>query len=270
MRKDCWKMRNILKIALILVLVVYCEVLAATVNVSDIYQCHDQLTCFQLQLLHNLSDIAAAEDVSLTEDLILERVPGAVPPQPPELSVGEVERRLSAGADKELGYLGFALARKALHLLDTHNIKWRMMPGVEVRLFRNEDNGVDVGLETYDVDPDGRTFGFGARKRLMMALLPMMYKMGVMTTMLGGLIILTLKGLAIGVILLVLAMSNLVAKLKYGHGGGYQGGWGHYPGPPIHVHVHSDGHGHKQAYSGWHSGASGPGPSIPLEYHHDR
>jgi hypothetical protein len=76
-----------------------------------------------------------------------------------------------------------------------------------------------------------------------MLLLPLVYKMGVMTTLLGGLVVLTLKGLTIGVILLILAVGNLFGKYKhYGHP---------HPGPmDIHVHVHNDAHG--QAYSGWH------------------
>jgi hypothetical protein len=76
-----------------------------------------------------------------------------------------------------------------------------------------------------------------------MLLLPLVYKMGVMTTLLGGLVVLTLKGLTIGVILLILAVGNLFSKYKH---------HGHPHGGPmdIHVHIHNDPHG--QAYSGWH------------------
>jgi hypothetical protein len=76
-----------------------------------------------------------------------------------------------------------------------------------------------------------------------MLLLPLVYKMGVIMTLLGGLVVLTLKGLTIGVILLILAVGNLSSKHKY-HGHPYGG--------PIdvHVHIHNDQHG--QAYSGWH------------------
>ena len=86
-----------------------------------------------------------------------------------------------------------------------------------------------------------RTFG-GPRKRLMI-LLPLAYKMGVMTTMLGALLVLTLKGLTIGIILLILAVGNVFSKHKF-HG------FPHHPPTDIHVHVHHDVHG--QAYSGWH------------------
>jgi hypothetical protein len=76
-----------------------------------------------------------------------------------------------------------------------------------------------------------------------MLLLPIMYKMGVMTTLLGGLVVLTLKGLTIGVILLILAVGNLFSKHKY-HEYPY-----HHAPTDIHVHIHSIPHGH--ASSGW-------------------
>jgi hypothetical protein len=85
-----------------------------------------------------------------------------------------------------------------------------------------------------------RTFG-GPRKRLMV-LLPLVYKMGVMTTMLGALLVLSLKGLTIGVILLILAVGNLLSKHKY-HA------FPHHAPTDIHVHIHNDAHG--QAFSGW-------------------
>ena len=82
-----------------------------------------------------------------------------------------------------------------------------------------------------------RTF-VGPRKRLMV-LLPLAYKLGVMTTMLGGLLVLMLKGLTISVILLILAVGNLLSKHKY-HG------FPHHGPKDIHVHIHTDAHG--QAY----------------------
>lgn len=99
---------------------------------------------------------------------------------------------------------------------------------------------------------------FGARRRIMMALLPVMYKMGVMTTMLGVLVVLALKGITIGIILLFLSLGSFLSKFK-AHGVPWQ------PQKPldIHVHVHTDSH--KQAYSGWHYG------STPFDYteHHE-
>jgi len=106
-------------------------------------------------------------------------------------------------------------------------------------------------------------------------MLPVMYKLGVITTLLTGLVVLTLKGVTIGVILLVIALTGLVAKLSKYHNpymspmptavsdwSGYQ----HDPydrssqlQPPsptsqdkdIHVHVHT---------------APGPVPSAVVSY----
>lgn len=62
-----------------------------------------------------------------------------------------------------------------------------------------------------------RSFRFGHRfvghrKRLQFALLPIMYKMGVMTTLLTGLTVLALKGLTIGLILLFFALGKLLEE----------------------------------------------------------
>lgn len=52
----------------------------------------------------------------------------------------------------------------------------------------------------------------------MFFMLPVMYKLGVITTLLTGLVVLTLKGVTIGVILLIIALTGLVAKLsKFQH-----------------------------------------------------
>ncbi|KAK6634685.1 hypothetical protein RUM43_012087 [Polyplax serrata] len=82
-----------------------------------------------------------------------------------------------------------------------------------------------------------RSFRFGHRfvghrKRLQFALLPIMYKMGVMTTLLTGLTVLALKGLTIGLILLFFALGNHFLK--------YSKQWKPSSSQqPIHVHVHS-------------------------------
>lgn len=93
-------------------------------------------------------------------------------------------------------------------------------------------------------------------------MLPMMYKMGVITTLLIGLVVLTLKGVTIGVILLIIALTGLVAKLSKSHNPYVSpmpafSAWSGYhhdpydrssqlqsPPPPsqdknIHVHVHT-------------------------------
>ncbi|XP_043488729.1 uncharacterized protein LOC122515432 [Polistes fuscatus] len=99
----------------------------------------------------------------------------------------------------------------------------------------------------------GRTFGI---KRLQFMLMPMMYKMGVMMTLLTVLTVISLKGLLIGIILLVLKLSSFFAK--------FYAGWNQQHVPhswspqPIHVHVHNDlPYAHGQAYHAWQT-ASGP------------
>jgi len=51
----------------------------------------------------------------------------------------------------------------------------------------------------------------------MFFMLPVMYKLGVITTLLTGLVVLALKGVTIGVILLVIALTGIVAKLSKSH-----------------------------------------------------
>lgn len=71
---------------------------------------------------------------------------------------------------------------------------------------------------------------FGHRRRMHFAMLSIMYKMGVMTTLLVALAVLALKSLTIGVILLIFAFGGIFSKFHKFHGNQQQ---------PIHVHVHS-------------------------------
>ncbi|XP_011643644.1 uncharacterized protein LOC105431260 [Pogonomyrmex barbatus] len=106
---------------------------------------------------------------------------------------------------------------------------------------------------------ESRTFG---NKRVQFMLMPMMYKMGVMMTMLMVITAISAKGLLIGVILLVLKLSTFLAKLH--------SGW-HAPQPwsspqPVHVHVHGTfPHVHPQMYQSWEP-ASGPAYEDPYYY----
>ncbi|XP_033336105.1 uncharacterized protein LOC117226153 [Megalopta genalis] len=106
------------------------------------------------------------------------------------------------------------------------------------------DGGTDQGSK------GARTFGV---KRIQFMLMPMVYKMGVMMTMLTVLTVISLKGLLIGVTLLVLKLSTIIAK--------FTSGWHENTSQqPIHVHVHNSlPIAHNQAYSGWmpHSGPDG-------------
>ncbi|XP_076292658.1 uncharacterized protein LOC143214945 [Lasioglossum baleicum] len=104
------------------------------------------------------------------------------------------------------------------------------------------DPGEDQGSSI-----QARTFGV---KRIQFMLMPMVYKMGVMMTMLTVLTVISLKGLLIGVALLVLKLSTIIAK--------FTSGWQQNPSQqPIHVHVHnSPPFGQSHVYNGWmpHSG----------------
>ncbi|KAG6794404.1 hypothetical protein HZU73_09968 [Apis mellifera caucasica] len=98
---------------------------------------------------------------------------------------------------------------------------------------------------------EGRTFG---QKRIQFMLMPMMYKMGVMMTMLIVLTAISVKGLLVGAMLLMLKLSTLIAKFSFG--------WQHnaQAPQPIHVHVHnSPPTSHNQAYSGWIPGSGSGG-----------
>ncbi|XP_078034981.1 uncharacterized protein LOC144469010 [Augochlora pura] len=103
------------------------------------------------------------------------------------------------------------------------------------------DGGSDQGSS------QARTFGL---KRIQFMLMPMVYKMGVMMTMLTVLTVISLKGLLIGVTLLVLKLGTIIAKVS--------SGWQQNASQqPIHVHVHNSAPmAHHQAYNGWmpHSG----------------
>ncbi|XP_051172770.1 uncharacterized protein LOC127289055 isoform X2 [Leptopilina boulardi] len=107
-------------------------------------------------------------------------------------------------------------------------------------------------------DSQGRTFG---QKRLQLMLMaPMLYKMGVMMTMLMVLTVISLKGLVIGAILLILKLSSFLAKFYVGwHPQGHGQSWPQQHQQPFHVHVHGP-QDHHEAYNAWppHSETIGP------------
>ncbi|XP_039451281.1 protein apnoia [Culex pipiens pallens] len=59
---------------------------------------------------------------------------------------------------------------------------------------------------------EGRTFGHHFLKRLSFATVPAAFVIGVITTLLSALTIVSMKGLGVGVILLVLAVSQILAR----------------------------------------------------------
>ncbi|EDO63694.1 AGAP005589-PA [Anopheles gambiae str. PEST] len=101
---------------------------------------------------------------------------------------------------------------------------------------------------------------FGRIRRLQAMIVPVMFFLGVMKTLLAFLVAISLKTLFVGVSILMinigLAMAKVIAFFKskhtYEQHGGYGAGWSD---KNIHVHIHNDGgliqHG-----------------SVPLEYEH--
>ncbi|KAJ9592999.1 hypothetical protein L9F63_015369 [Diploptera punctata] len=208
------------------------------------------IMCMQLELLINVSKIVKENEYNLTRNLVLEKTPGSKI----QAFITEKEMQRLKDPDKRgYGYVSALLMEKTLDILKSHTLKWSPIPEIAFRVFQDDGGNMDVALEM--ANRESRTFG-GPRKRLMFLLMPLMYKMGVMTTMLGGLIVLTLKMLTIGVILLILAVTNAFSKFKH-HGSPY-----HHGPTDIHVHVHADPH--TQAYSGWHQ------EEHPAHYHHRR
>nr|XP_029730237.1 uncharacterized protein LOC115267392 [Aedes albopictus] len=73
-----------------------------------------------------------------------------------------------------------------------------------VALVRCEDEDQDVA--------EGRTFGHHFLKRMSFAVVPTAFVVGVITTLLSALTVVSMKGLGVGVILLVLAVSQIIAR----------------------------------------------------------
>ncbi|XP_022123203.2 uncharacterized protein LOC110998740 [Pieris rapae] len=59
----------------------------------------------------------------------------------------------------------------------------------------------------------GRTFGHNALKRLSFIFLPVMFTLGVISTLLMALAVISVKNLAIGVMLLIVSVSQAVSRL---------------------------------------------------------
>ncbi|XP_055587724.1 protein apnoia [Uranotaenia lowii] len=59
---------------------------------------------------------------------------------------------------------------------------------------------------------ESRTFGHHFLKRVSFAMIPAAFVVGVITTLLSALTVVSMKGLGVGVILLVLAVSQILAR----------------------------------------------------------
>ncbi|RZF37302.1 hypothetical protein LSTR_LSTR005634 [Laodelphax striatellus] len=144
----------------------------------------------------------------------------------------------AAGTSKQL-----ALADQTDRLFDDHDLLLDLAPQVQLKVSKAADGNYALSM----AQPEGRTFGIAARKRLQMALLPIMYKLGVITTLLVGLTVLTLKAITIGVVLLILAFGGIFTKFKSSPWDEHHGG--HHKDVHIHVHAFSK---PAQWYKSWH------------------
>ncbi|XP_070166891.1 uncharacterized protein [Polyergus mexicanus] len=107
--------------------------------------------------------------------------------------------------------------------------------GILNNVFKNKN---DQDIERFE---GARTFG--KIRRLQFMLMPMIYKMGVMMTMLTVLTVISAKGLFVGIILLILKLSTFLAK--------FYSGW-HASSQPIHLHIHNNSpYVHPQMYHNW-------------------
>lgn len=77
----------------------------------------------------------------------------------------------------------------------------------------------------------GRTFGHNALKRLSFIFLPVMFTLGVISTLLMALAVISVKNLAIGVLLLIVSVSQAVSRLFFAAAS---------PSPLLHLHPRAE------------------------------
>jgi hypothetical protein len=121
-------------------------------------QCEDAYTCVQSMLV-NVNDILRTNVYSLAENIVLERV--ASGDNRNVISRVELEK-LKDGVNGSLGYVTAVLVQKTLDIFKTHSLKWILLPGMDIRVFRNLNYGgrMDVALEAHD---RGKTNVFSSR-----------------------------------------------------------------------------------------------------------
>ncbi|XP_011503473.1 PREDICTED: uncharacterized protein LOC105366656 isoform X1 [Ceratosolen solmsi marchali] len=101
-----------------------------------------------------------------------------------------------------------------------------------------------------------RTFG---HKRIQFMIMPMIYKMGIIMTMLVVITVISFKGLMIGVALFVLKLSTIFGKFFTGQSAGT---WMlpqhlHQLPQPIHFHLHNSGPFETHTETGWETVGNG-------------
>ncbi|XP_031620843.1 protein apnoia isoform X1 [Contarinia nasturtii] len=70
----------------------------------------------------------------------------------------------------------------------------------------------EVNNSTSDLSEAARTFGHHLLKRLTFAIIPTAFVVGVIITLLAALTIVSIKGLGVGVILLIIAIGQILAR----------------------------------------------------------
>jgi hypothetical protein len=90
-------------------------------------------------MLVNVSDISRSNVYSLTENVVLERVAGG--------DIEYVNSRVDLdGKTGSLGYDAAVLVQKTLDIFKTHALKWKLLPGIDIRIFRNLNYGGRMGV----------------------------------------------------------------------------------------------------------------------------
>lgn len=108
--------------------------------------CKDLFMCVQLKMLMNLSDILKADRYDLAQNVVLEKVARGV--EANGISRVDLEK-LKYSEKKNFGYVTALLVQKTLDIFKTHSLKWDMLPGINIRIFRNLNfgGGMDLALE---------------------------------------------------------------------------------------------------------------------------
>ena len=108
--------------------------------------CEDLFKCVQLKMLMNVSDILEADRYDLTQNLVLEKVADGEDGN----GISRVDlEKLKYSEKKNFGYVTALLVQKTLDIFKTHSLKWDMLPGINIRIFRNLNygGGMDVAIE---------------------------------------------------------------------------------------------------------------------------
>ena len=108
--------------------------------------CKDLLMCVQLKMLMNVSDIMKADRYDLAQNVVLEKVADGEY----ENGISRVDlEKLKYSDKKNFGYVTALLVQKTLDIFKTHSLKWDMLPGINIRIFRNMNygGGMDLALE---------------------------------------------------------------------------------------------------------------------------